>query len=133
MNANVSHQHEPAKKSVPKIQPSRKDLTTDSFSRSIAKNKGTSANHARNHKSKFGNASVSVIADATASSELTKDGNFTLDNENFIADSLAKKRRGKNNWLMFQFEGLSIKLNGQFETVCKICHSRMTKFVSQNR
>jgi hypothetical protein len=84
MNENVSHQHEPKKKPVPKIQPKTNDLTIDSFSRSIAKKSGTSANQARNHQSKSGKASIKRIAESIAKSELVREGNFALAAENFI-------------------------------------------------
>ena len=90
IGANVNHQQVPKKKQVPKIQPKTNDFTIDSFSRSMAKNKETSANHATNHKSKSGNESVSKTAEITARSEFTSEGIFTLASENFIADSLSK-------------------------------------------
>jgi len=56
----------------------------------MAQKSGTSANQARNHKSKSGKASVRRIAERIATSELVKDGNLTLAKENLITDSLAK-------------------------------------------
>lgn len=102
MNENVSHQHEAEKNKVPKSHPKINDLTADSFSRSIAKNKGTSANHAQNHRSKFGKASVRRIAERTAKSEFAKVGNLDLAKENLITDSLSKKADAKNRLIFIQ-------------------------------
>ncbi|MEJ7698421.1 MAG: hypothetical protein WKF71_02070 [Pyrinomonadaceae bacterium] len=76
---------------MPKIQPKTNDFTKDSFSRLMTKNKGMSANHAKNHKSKSGKESVRRTAEITARSEFTSEGSLTLASENFIADSLSKK------------------------------------------
>ena len=51
IGANVSHQHVPKKKIVPKIQPRTNAFAVDSFSRSTAHINGARANHARNQYS----------------------------------------------------------------------------------
>lgn len=96
IGAYVSHQHEPKKKHVPKIQPTNKDFTKDSFSRSTAKNNGTSANHARNQNSKSGKAKTSRIADKTAKTEFRGAGIKRLKEEIFITAILTENRCGKN-------------------------------------
>jgi len=118
----VSHQQVPKKKQIPKIQPKTNDFTADSFSRSMAKKSGTSANHARNHQSKLGKESVKRMAESKAKSEFMSDGNLALAAENFITDILAKKFVSCESAIcalfellgdVIQFERLSIKLNGQ--------------------
>ncbi len=85
IGANVSHQHVPKKKHVPKIQPKTKDLAVESLSRSTAQKSGISANHARNQNSKSGNDRINKIADRTARAVFFQVGRSLVRLWNFMA------------------------------------------------
>jgi hypothetical protein len=84
IGANVSHQHVPVKKTRPNNHPRTNDRTNDSFSRSIAQSRGTRATHARNQKSKSGNARISRIAESMASAAFFQSGSRRVSRGNFM-------------------------------------------------
>jgi hypothetical protein len=84
IGANVSHQHVPVKKINPDSHPSTKDRTADSFSRSIAKNSGTSPTHARNQNSKSGKERMSSTAEEIARAAFFHDGKYRASLGNFM-------------------------------------------------
>lgn len=76
---------------MPKIQPVTKDFFQDFFSRSIAKNKGTSATHARIENSKSGNARISKTAERIAKPIFENVGKIVFNEASFIIYQFSKK------------------------------------------